>query len=95
MLTLVVNFEVRAGAEEKAKEFMRALQEHTRREPGCRSYIGNQSKENPRRFCFYEMYDSQAALDVHRAAPYFAQYVVNGIAHLIEKRTEELFAPVE
>ncbi len=95
MIILLVQFSVRAGAERPAREYMRKMQEHTRREPGCRLYIGQQSTENPRRFCFYEQYDDQAALDAHRAAPYFAEYVTNGLSKLMESRTQELFTPVE
>jgi quinol monooxygenase YgiN len=95
MLVLIVHFSVKQGEEEKAKEWMRKMQEHTRRERGCRLYVGHQSTEDPRRFCFYEQYVDQAALDAHRAAPYFAQFVTNGLAKLIEGRTQELFVPVE
>ena len=95
MLVLIVHFTVRPGAEEQAKHFIRIMQEHTRREPGCRLYIGQQSLTDPRRFCFYEQYDNQAALDAHRAAPYFAQYVTNGLAPLMESRTAEMFSTVD
>jgi quinol monooxygenase YgiN len=94
MVVLIVHFTAKPGTEEKAEEFMRRMEEHTRREPGCRLYIGHQSMEDPRRFCFYEQYDDQAALEAHRAAPYFAEFVVNGLAHVIESRTQELFTPV-
>lgn len=97
MLVLMVSYTVQAGKEEQAREYIRRMQEHTRKEPGCRFYVGQQSLENPRKFCFYEQYDDQAALDTHRAAPYFAQYVTNGLATIIEPgtRTQELFTPVE
>jgi quinol monooxygenase YgiN len=95
MLALIVHFSVKQGEEENAKEWMRKMQEHTRREPGCRLYVGHQSMEDPRRFCFYEQYNDQAALDAHRAAPYFAECVIHGLAKLIEGRTQELFVPVD
>ncbi len=95
MIVLVVNFTVRAGEEERAKEFIRVMQEHTRQEPGCRQYVGHQSTQDPRRFCFYEVYDDQAALAAHRAAPYFAQYVTNGLGKLMESRTSDLYLPLK
>jgi len=94
MLVLIVNFTVKAGNEQKAIELMRTMEEHTRREPGCRLYIGLQSTEDPRRFCFFEEYENQAALDAHRAAPYFAEYLINGLRKLMESRTQEFFTPV-
>lgn len=97
MLVLIVTYTVQVGKEEQARGYVRSLQQHTRHEPGCRFYVGQQSLDDPRKFCFYEQYDDQAALDAHRAAPYFAQYVTNGLATIIEPgtRTQELFAPVE
>ncbi len=95
MLVLLVQFTVKAGAESHARDYIRKMQEHSRQEPGCRLYIGQQSTENPRRFCFYEQYDNQAALEAHRAAPYFAEYVTNGLSTLMEDRTAELFTTVE
>jgi len=95
MIVLIVHFKVKAGEEAKTRELIRIMQEHTRKEAGCRLYIGHQSTEDPRSFCFYEQYDDQAALDAHRSAPYFARYVVNGLAPLMESRTQELFVPVD
>jgi len=95
MVVLVVHYTVRAGAENQAREYVRKMQEHTRREPGCRLYVGHQSLQDPRRICFYEQYDDQGALDAHRAAPYFRDYVTNGLATIVEKREFDLFAPVD
>ena len=94
MFVLLVQFTVKLGAEEETKEYMRKMEERTRREPGCRLYIGSQSNENPRKFCFYEQYDDEAALQAHRAAPYFAEYVTNGFAPLMESRTSETFTTI-
>ncbi len=95
MIALIVHFTVAAGNEERTKEYIRKMQEHTRREPGCRRYVGHHSIQDPRRFCFYEVYEDQAALDAHRAAPYFTEYVKNGLNPLMETATRELFVPVE
>ncbi len=95
MIVLVVHFTVKAGEEQRAKAYIRTMQEHTRKEPGCRRYVGHQSMQESRRFCFYEVYDDQAALDAHRAAPYFKEYVTNGLGKLMEESNRELFMPVE
>ena len=94
MMVLVVNYRVKPGTEELAKEYIRKMQQHTRKEPGCRFYVGHQSLEDQRLFCFYEQYDDQAALDAHRAAPYFAEYVSNGLTTLAETRQAGRFEPV-
>ncbi len=94
MIVLMVNFRMKPGKEELAKEYIRKMQQHTRKEPGCRLYVGHQSLDDPRLFCFYEQYDDQAALDAHRAAPYFAEYVTNGLVTLMESRQAALYEPV-
>ena len=94
MLVLLVQFIVKPGTEEQVKGFMRKMEENTRREPGCRLYIGSQSNDNPRKFCFYEQYDNAAALDAHRAAPYFTEYVTHGFAPLTESVTRETFTTI-
>lgn len=94
MFVLLVHFTIRAGAEEEAKAYIRKMEENTRREPGCRLYIGSQSQSDPRRFIFYEQYVDEKALDAHRAAPYFAENVTNGLVKLMESRTAETFTTV-
>lgn len=94
MFVLLVQFTVKPGKEGQAKEFMRKMEEHTRREPGCQFYIGSQSNDDPRRFCFYEQYEDEKALDAHRAAPYFEQYVTNGLGPLMETVKRETFTTV-
>jgi quinol monooxygenase YgiN len=95
MIVLKVDMLVKSGTEEKCKEFIRILQENSRRELGCLMYVGHQSTENPRKFLFYEQYKDQAALDAHRAAPYFKQYVQGGLDPIMEDRTRELYHTVD
>ena len=95
MIVLKVDMLVKPGTEEKCKEYIRILQENSRKEPGCLLYIGHQSTENSRKFLFYEQYKDQAAFDAHRNAPYFKQYVQGGLGLILEQRTRELYALVE
>lgn len=94
MFVLIVQFTVKPGTEDKAKQFMRIMEENTRREPGCQIYIGSQSNEDPRRFCFYEQYADEKALEAHHAAPYFALNVTNGLRPLMETVTRETFTTI-
>ena len=95
MIVLKVDMLVKPGTEEKCKEYIRILQQHSRKEPGCLMYVGHQSIEDPRRFMFYEQYKDQAALVAHRNAPYFKQYVTGGLDSIMEKRGRELYTTVE
>ncbi|MGE0406996.1 MAG: putative quinol monooxygenase, partial [Candidatus Korobacteraceae bacterium] len=95
MIVLLVQFTVKPGNEEKTREIIRIMQENTRREPGCRQYVGHQSTENPLQFMFYEVYDDQAALDAHRAAPYFKAQINGALDPIIETRSRQLYHVVE
>ena len=95
MIILKVDMRVKPGAEEKCREYIKVLQEHSRKEPGCVLYIGHQSTEDPRKFLFYEQYKDAAALDAHRNAAYFRQYVIGGLDTIMESRTRDLFEPID
>ena len=95
MIVLLVQFTVKPGTEEQARHFIAKLQENTRREPGCRMYAGHQSSKDPRHFFFYEQYDNAEALDAHRAAPYFREYLTDGLQKLMETVTRELYQPIQ
>jgi quinol monooxygenase YgiN len=95
MIVLWVQFTVKPGSEGEAREILHTMQEHTRREPGCRQYVGHQSTENPQQFMFYEVYDDRAAVDAHRAAPYFKEYIEGRLEQILESRTRHFYSPVE
>ncbi len=95
MIVLWVQFTVKPGSEDTARDVIHVMQEHTRREPGCRQYVGHQSTENPSQFMFYEVYDDQAALDAHWAAPYFKEHVKGRLDAVIENRTRHLYRPID
>jgi len=94
MICVAVTYVVKPGHEEDGAELFRNLPALTRTEPGCRMYLAHRSTTDPRRFFLYEQYVDQAALDAHRAAPYFEQYVKEGLFPIIESRTPELFEPL-
>ena len=91
MIVLKVDMLVKPGSEAKCCEYIRILQEHSRKEPGCLMYIGHQSIEDPRKFLFYEQYKDAAALEAHRNAPYFKQYVIGGLDTIMDHRTRDLY----
>ena len=91
MLILTVHVTIQAGHEEEIIPGLRILQEETRRESGCISYIVQRSRENPRRYLIYEQYKDEAALDVHRNSAHFKQYATNGFYRFVEQRQAELF----
>jgi quinol monooxygenase YgiN len=94
MICVAVTYVIKSGAEAQAVDLFGKLTEATRAEPGCRFYQVHRSTTDPRRFFIYELYDDQAALDAHRAAPHFAEYATGGLFPLLESRTPELYEPL-
>ena len=45
-----------------------------RTEPGCLEYTACRSTSDPELFLFYELYEDDAAFDVHRRSPHLAAY---------------------
>jgi quinol monooxygenase YgiN len=95
MIVLKVDMLVKRGTEEKCREYIHILQEHSRKEPGCLMYVGHQSTEDPRKFLFYEQYKDEAALQAHRDSPHFKQHVIGGLDTIMEHRTRDLYSALE
>ena len=94
MICVAVSYVIKPGREDEAVGHLRALMGPPRREPGCRFYLAHRSPTDPRRFFLYEQYDDQAAIEAHRAAPYFIEHAVNGLFAIAESRTPEFYDPI-
>ena len=94
MICVAVTYVIRSGHENEALAFFAKLTPLTRAEPGCRMYLAHRSTSDPRKFFLYEQYDDQAALDAHRSAAHFEQYVKNGLFTILESRSPELYEPI-
>lgn len=60
----------RRGRENELRELLRGMLAPTRAESGCRLYELYESTSEGR-FYFYEVWESQAALNQHAASPHF------------------------
>lgn len=60
----------RSGKENQLRELLRAMLAPTRVESGCKLYELYES-DSPGRFYFYEIWESQAALEQHAASAHF------------------------
>ena len=60
----------RKGNEDRVKALLRSMLAPTRAEPGCKLYELYESGEWGR-FYFYELWESQAALNQHAASPHY------------------------
>ncbi|MEU0674570.1 putative quinol monooxygenase [Streptomyces sp. NPDC006172] len=86
MIALTVSLQVVPGCRE---DFLKAIEENAERsftdEPGCRYFDVVCDSTDDHHFVFHEIYDDEAAVEAHRAAPHFkawreaaARYVVPG-----------------
>lgn len=75
MIALMVTLDIYP---ERLQQFLAAIQENAGRtfndEPGCSYFDVTQDRSNPTHFVFYELYDDEAAIEAHRAAPHFAHW---------------------
>jgi quinol monooxygenase YgiN len=73
---------------------MRAMEKETRKEPGCLMYIAHQSTDDPTLLAFYEQYKDEAALEAHRASPYFKEYVEKRMNQFVVNRDRMVCGPI-
>jgi quinol monooxygenase YgiN len=62
----------RSGKENQLRELLRGMLAPTRAESGCKLYELYES-DSPGRFYFYEIWESQAALEQHAVSAHFKQ----------------------
>ncbi|MFE7708088.1 putative quinol monooxygenase [Streptomyces sp. NPDC057486] len=72
MIALTVSLQVNPGCRD---EFLAAVKENAERsfvdEPGCRYFDVVCDLSDDHHFVFHEIYDDEAAVEAHRAAPHF------------------------
>ena len=72
MISLVAKMKSRPGMESRLAEVCMNLARTVREnEKGCLAYIPHVSVKDPSEIIFYEQYESQEALEIHRKTPYF------------------------
>jgi quinol monooxygenase YgiN len=76
----------RRGSENKLRELLRGMLVPTRAESGCKLYELYES-DSKGRFYFYEIWESQAALDQHAASPHF-RHLEQTVGELVQEPFE-------
>jgi quinol monooxygenase YgiN len=76
----------RKGRENQVRELLRGMIVSTRAESGCKLYDIYESNTEGR-FYFYEIWESQTALDRHAASPHF-KHLEQTIGELIQEPFE-------
>ena len=92
MIVLVARYQVKPG---KAGEVLEALSRMAplvkEREPGCKLYQVNRSREDPDHFLLYEQYVDQAAFEGHRTTLHFKEIIKEIVIPLLDKREREVY----
>jgi quinol monooxygenase YgiN len=76
----------RSGREKQLTALLRGMLAPTRAESGCKLYELYESNSKGR-FYFYEIWESQAALDQHAASPHF-KHLEQTIGELVQEPFE-------
>jgi quinol monooxygenase YgiN len=76
----------RRGRENQLRELLQGMLAPTRAEWGCKLYELYES-DSKGRFYFYEIWESQAALDQHAASPHF-KHLEQTIGQLVQEPFE-------
>jgi quinol monooxygenase YgiN len=83
-IKVVATFLAKPGKTDELASLLRGIVAPTRAEAGVHFYDLHQDIVEPRRFVFFESWDSQAALDAHDATPHI-QALRARLPELIDK----------
>ncbi len=95
MVVLAVTWVAKAGHEVEVAELFSRLTQESRKEPGCVMYQVHRHRTERRRFFIYEQYTDEAALEAHRTAPHFVQYVKRELPKVADRMDGHLYDPLE
>ncbi len=94
MLVLAVTWMAKAGREAEVADLFTKLTAESRKEPGCSMYQVHRHRTEPRRFFIYEQYKDDAALEAHRTAAYFLQFVKKDLPKIADRVEGQLYEPL-
>jgi len=89
-ITKRVTFIAKEGSEEKMKELLSAMVIPSKAEVGCTFYEIFQYKDNRRKFMAVETWESESALDGHKASEHYAVYKSSYEPYCEDKYSDEL-----
>jgi len=87
---IIATWRAKPGSESTVAATLDELAAASRLEPGCRFYQAQESLETPGVFVVYEIYDDQAAAEVHTASDHFRRLVLEQAVPLLESRERQV-----
>lgn len=94
MIVLAVTWIAKVGREGETEGLFSKLTQESRKEPGCLLYQVHRHRTEPRRFFIYEQYRDDAALEAHRAADHFLQYVKKQLPKVADRVEGHVYEPL-
>ena len=94
MHIVVVHSHIQPDHVEKFREITLQNAEATRGEEGCVRFDVIQQKDDPTRFTFIEMFQSEEAGAVHRETSHFKKWLEEAVPLMVEPRTRVLYSEV-
>lgn len=95
MLVVTVNFKAKS---DKVEEFREAIlyqaKSSRENEAGCRQFDVVQSSEDPTQFFVYEIYDDEAAFEIHKDSPHSAR-TKEAVADLLDERDLRIWNKID
>jgi quinol monooxygenase YgiN len=85
-IRVIARFVARKGNEDQLRTLLQSMLTPTRAEPGCRLYDLYES-DSRGRFYLYESWESQSALDEHKATPHFG-HLQHAVGELLTESFE-------
>ena len=82
-IKVVATFLAKAGKTEELGAALRVVAAATQADQGVIFYHLHQDRKEPRRFVFFESWESQAAIDLHDATPHITTFFAQ-IPDLVE-----------
>ena len=70
MIVISATLLAKDGKENELEKLLLSLVQHVKSENGAISYILHRSKDNPKKFFFYEKYKDKKAVDIHMSTQY-------------------------
>lgn len=88
---VIARFKVKSNKIENFKSHAETLISNTRKEEGCSIYkLFQEITDDNNEFLFYEIYNDEAALEVHKKSDYLSDFIKNISDFLIEKPNVEV-----
>lgn len=94
MITILATLQAKPDMGEQLEHHLKKVLAPSRSEAGCISYTLHRVNEHPDTFVFYEVWESQQALEAHVASPHYEEYR-NNTASLVADRDVKFLTVIE